>query len=364
MITLPFVLEWLRAGHLYLFQNITVRATLAAITAFAICLLCGPAVIRWLQSAQIREKVEKGDSAQLARMHEKKKGTPTQGGLLISGAMLASVLVWGRLDNGFVAISFLVILFSGAIGWLDDRIKLLDPTKKGLNKTEKLILQFLCYGIVSAALWILQDPVRPPTLSLPFLKLEIAMGQMLYVAWGAFALALASNAVNLTDGLDGLAAGCSVMTGLALSAVVYVAGRSDFTRYLAIPYVPGVGELAVVGAAMVGASLGFLWFNCFPAEVFMGNTGSLVLGGTIGYLALAARQELVLLLLGAVFMAEIASVVLQVASFRLLGKRIFRIAPIHHHFEFGGWHEAKVTVRFWILAAILAMAMLLTLKTR
>jgi phospho-N-acetylmuramoyl-pentapeptide-transferase len=363
MITLPFILDFLASHHLYLFRNITVRATLAALTAFALSLLLGPALIRHLQSRQIREKVGKKDSQRLTELHASKRDTPTQGGLLIVLVMLVSMLLWGSLLNGFVVLAFVVLVGSAAIGYLDDCVKQANPVKKGLSKSEKLALQFVLYGIVCAALWYVQGG-RPASLSLPVLGDRILLGQIAYIAWGAFVLALASNAVNLTDGLDGLAAGCSVMTGLAFTAVVYVVGREDFPAYLLIPYVPGCGELAVVGAAMVGAALGFLWFNCYPAQGFMGDTGSLALGGIIGYLGFSARQEAVLLLLGAVFMVEVASVVLQVASFRMFGRRIFRIAPIHHHFEFGGWHEAKVTVRFWILAAMIAMAMILTLKLR
>ncbi len=364
MITLPFVLDFLARHHLYLFRNITTRATLAALTAFALSLLLGPALIRWLQSRQIREKVEKKDSQKLTELHASKRDTPTQGGLLIVVVMLVSMLLWGRLQNGFVALAFVVLVGSAAIGYLDDLVKQTNPIKKGLTKSEKLALQFILYGIVSGFLWFVQDTGKPAVLSLPFVGTRIPLNPILYTIWGGFVLALASNAVNLTDGLDGLAAGCSVMTGLAFSIVVYLVGRVDFSRYLLVPYVPGCGELAVVGAALVGAALGFLWFNCYPAQVFMGDTGSLALGGIIGYLAFSARQEVVLLLLGAVFMVEVGSVVLQVASFRILGRRLFRIAPIHHHFEFGGWHEAKVTVRFWILAAIIAMAMILTLKLR
>lgn len=321
-------------------------------------------LIRWLQAKQIKEKVEKKDSQRLTELHAQKKDTPTQGGLLIVATMLMSILIWGRLGNGFVLLAMAVILGSAAIGYLDDVVKQRSAVKKGLSKSEKLALQFVVYGLVSAALWYAQDPLHMPVLTLPFVKWKFTFNPLLYAVWGGFVLSLASNAVNLTDGLDGLAAGCSVMTGLAFTVVAYLVGRSDFSRYLLVSYVPGCGELAVVGAALVGASLGFLWFNCYPAQVFMGDTGSLTLGGLIGYMAFVARQEVVLLFLGAIFMVEIASVVLQVASFRLLGRRIFRIAPIHHHFEFGGWHEAKVTVRFWILAAIVAMAMILTLKLR
>ncbi len=365
MITHPAVLGWLiQHFHLYLLRNITVRATLAAVTAFALSLLLGPLMIRWLQSRQIRERVEKKDSARLTEIHAPKGGTPTQGGLLIVLVMMVSLFLFGRLDNLFVLVAFLVILGSTLIGWVDDHIKLTGQVRKGLSKSEKLGLQFLLYGVAAVGLWYAQEPGTPPAISLPFVKRSLAPGMFLYCAWGAFVMALASNAVNLTDGLDGLAAGCSAMTGLALSIVAYAAGHAGLSRYLLIPSVPGCGELAVLGGALVGASLGFLWFNCHPAEVFMGNTGSVVLGGVIGYMAFAARQEMALLLLGAVFMVEVASVVLQVASFRIFGRRILRIAPIHHHFEFGGWKEEKVTVRFWILSAILAILLVLTLKIR
>ena len=364
MVTLPFILAWLKARHLYLFQNITVRATLAAVTAFALSLLLGPPLIRFLKERQIRERVEKKNSPRLTELHAGKGQTPTQGGILIVVCMLAGIFLWAPPDNPFVTLAYVVIVGAAAIGFLDDRIKLTSPSRQGLRKTEKLVLQFLLFALVTTGLWLGQGMPEAIPVSLPFLKGSIPLGPLAYCAWGAFVLSLVCNAVNLSDGLDGLAAGCSVMTGLALCVVVYATGHREFSRYLLITHVPECGELAVVGAALVGACLGFLWFNCYPAEVFMGDTGSLALGGTLGYLAFAARQEVALLLLGAVFMAEVASVVLQVASFRILGKRIFRIAPIHHHFEFGGWHEAKVTVRFWILAAILAMALALTLKLR
>jgi len=359
----PVVLDWLiRHFHLYLLRNITVRTTLAAMTAFVLSILLGPILIRWLQSRKIRERVEKKDSARLSEIHAPKGETPTQGGLLIVLAMAVSMLLWGNLGNLFVQISFIVLIGSAGIGWLDDQIKLTGQVRKGLSKSEKLTLQFLLYGLVSVALWFSQDPA--PTISLPFVQRSLHPGILLYCVWGAFVMALVSNAVNLTDGLDGLAAGCSAMTGLALTVVAYAAGHIGLSRYLLIPSVPGCGEMAVLGGALVGASLGFLWFNCHPAEVFMGNTGSVVLGGTIGYLALVARQEMALLLVGAIFMVEVASVILQVASFRIFKFRIFRIAPIHHHFEFGGWKEEKVTVRFWILSAILAILLVLTLKIR
>ena len=365
MITLPFVLNWLiRNFHLYLLRNISVRATLAAVTAFAVSLLLGPIVIRWLQSRKIRERVEKKDSARLTEIHAPKAETPTQGGLLIVLAMTVAVFLFGDLRNPFVLLSFVVVLGSAVIGWVDDHIKLTSLVRKGLSKSEKLALQFLLYGIVSVGIWYAQ--ATEPVIALPFVsdKHSLHPGVLLYCAWGAFVMALVSNAVNLTDGLDGLAAGCSAMTGLALAIVAYAAGDRILSHDLLIPPVPGCGELAVLGGALVGASLGFLWFNCHPAEVFMGNTGSVVLGGAIGYLALVARQEMALLLLGAIFMVEVASVALQVASFRIFKFRIFRIAPIHHHFEFGGWKEEKVTVRFWILSAILAILLVLTLKIR
>lgn len=363
MIHHPIVLDWLiEHFHLYLLRNITVRCTLAAVTAFGLSLLLGPILIRWLQSRQIRERVEKKDSARLTEIHAPKAGTPTQGGILIVMTMLVSLLLWGNLDNAFVLIAFMVVLGSAAIGWVDDRIKLVVAARKGLTKTEKLALMFLLYGLVTAGLWYVQVP--GPSISLPFVKRTLAPGPWVYCAWGAFVMALVSNAVNLTDGLDGLAAGCSAMTGLALVVVAYAAGHREISRYLLIPPVPGCGELAVLGGALVGASLGFLWFNCHPAEVFMGNTGSLALGGTIGYIGLAARQEMALLLVGGIFMAEAASVILQVASFRLFRRRIFPIAPFHHTPEFWGWKEEKVTVRFWIMAAILALLMILTLKIR
>jgi len=372
---------------LNLLRYITFRAAMAAVTAFAIGLAAGPRVIAFLKRRKIGEKGEKGDSRALDDLHRSKKDTPTMGGILIVGATLASTLLFARLDAFFVEIGLFAMLALAALGFVDDRAKLL-TRGRGTSARQKLYVQAaigLAIGLAIYAHYALADHValamdfsmgedemkpvaanfvRGTALYVPFAKgasFGLGLG---YAVFAAFVVVATCNAVNFTDGLDGLAAGCSSLTLLVYVAIAYVVGRADFTSYLRLPFVPGAGEAAVFGAAALGATLAFLWFNAHPAEVFMGDTGSLALGGIIAALALSVKQELLLVLAGGVFVVEGLSVVLQIASFRLTGKRIFRIAPIHHHFQFGGAFETKVTTRFWIVGAILATLALATLKVR
>ncbi len=354
-----------------LFQYLTFRAALAAVAGFLIALILGPGLIRALRRRKIGENVEKTDSDQLRELHQGKRGTPTMGGVLILAAVLGAVLLFGRLDNLYVQLALLGTVAFGLVGSIDDWIKLNDKRQSGLTARWKLVFQFAVALALAFAIVMLADlggDTRPYSLQVPFLKdgsidLSFAWG-VPYLTFAAFVMVFTSNAVNLTDGLDGLATGCAVIASATLTVIIYVIGRRDFTEYLLIPYVPGAAELTIVGAGLSGACLGFLWFNAFPAQVFMGDTGSLPIGGLLGFLAIVARQELVLPIVCGVFMMEAGSVILQVGSFKLRKKRIFRIAPIHHHFQFAGWHEVKVVVRFWIIAVVCAILGLASLKVR
>jgi phospho-N-acetylmuramoyl-pentapeptide-transferase len=355
---------------LNLFRYVTVRTAAAALTSFALSLLLGGAVIRYLRRLRAAERVEKTDSAELGRLHRGKASTPTMGGLLILLSVLTSTLLWARLVPLTVLALFCTASL-GLVGFYDDYVKLTVPAKKGLSKRTKFGLQALIGVCIGAGLlWIARTSRSGADLSLhfPFLKdvaLDLSVGLGVpYVLVAALIMVAASNAVNLTDGLDGLATGCSVMVALAFVPIAYIVGRVDYSSYLLVPYVADAGELAVFAAALVGGGMGFLWYNCFPAEIFMGDTGSLPIGGALGYLALAVRHEVLLAVVGGIFVLEALSVILQVFSFRVFGRRVFRIAPIHHHFQFKGWPESKITVRFWIISAILALFSVATLKVR
>lgn len=364
---------------LRLFRYISFRAAFAAVTAFLIGVVAGPAIIRWLRARRITERTDKTDSPTIAQLHRDKSQVPTMGGLIVLAALVGSTLLWARLDNIYVVLGLSVVVVLGLLGGIDDWIKLTHASSHGLSRKQKLLVQALV-GVVVAL--VLYGTTRQGSLAVryylsptgelagPRLAVPFAAGTYLPLGLVGFVLVTAvvcvgsSNAVNLADGLDGLAIGCVIMADLALAVVVYLAGRADFTRYLFIPYAPGVGELAVFGGAVLGAGLAFLWFNCYPAEVFMGDTGALALGGGLGYLAVAARQELLLLIVGGVFVAEAVSVMVQVLYFRRTGRRVFLCTPLHHHFQFKGWPETKVTVRFCIVAAVLAAFSVATLKLR
>lgn len=345
------------------FKYITFRAAGAAFVAFLLCILFGPRIIAWLRSKSLTERTEKKDSDKLILLHKSKSKTPTLGGIFILLALVITIIIWARLDNIFIICTLFTLLGFGFLGFFDDWIKLTKPIQQGLTKRLKLFAQFMLSFILGLALYYYFIYYYPEgtKLYIPLVKTSVEMG-VLYPFFVALVITASSNAVNLTDGLDGLATGCFIMAALAYAVITYIVGRVDYTEYLAIPYIRGVGELTIVCAALVGVSLGFLWFNAFPAQVFMGNTGSSPLGAILGLVAVCAKQELVLFLVGAIFVIESLSVIIQVVSFQVRHKRVFKIAPLHHHYQFKGLSENKITVRFWIVAAILAILSLAALK--
>ena len=342
------------------FIYITLRGILGALTALAISLLLGPSFIRRLVKKQVRQPIRKlGPES-----HFSKAGTPTMGGALILFSIVVSTLLWSDLGNRYIWTVLLVTLAFGVIGWVDDYKKLILQDSAGLAARWKYLFQSVV-GL-SAAIYLYstaQSPVETEMI-VPFFKGVIIPLGMGYVVVTYFFIVGFSNAVNLTDGLDGLAIMPAVFLAVALGVFAYVTGHSVFSEYLAIPYVAGAGELVVFCGAMAGAGLGFLWFNTYPAQVFMGDIGALAMGAALGLIAVIVRQELVFTLMAGVFVMETVSVILQVASFKLTGRRIFRMAPIHHHFELKGWPEPRVIVRFWIISVILVLAGLATLKIR
>ena len=342
------------------FQYLTLRTILGVLTALFIALLVGPTMIRNLTRFQIGQPV-RDDGPE---SHLSKAGTPTMGGLMILVSILLSTVAWADLSNRFVWVVMLATVLFGLIGWRDDYLKLARNNSRGLRASQKIMWQSAA-ALVTA--WLLFSTAQVPAeteLIVPFFKsIAIELGWF-YLVLAYFVIVGTSNAVNLTDGLDGLAVLPTVMIAAALIVFAYVAGNSNFARYLAVPYVPGVGEVCVFCGAIVGAGLGFLWFNTYPAQVFMGDIGALALGAAIGTVAIVVRQELVLMIMGGVFVMETVSVILQVVSFKLTGKRLFRMAPIHHHFELKGWPEPRVIVRFWIITVVLVLASLATLKIR
>jgi len=304
--------------------------------------------------------------ADLHKIHQSKAGTPTMGGLLIIGSVSASTLLWANLSNRLVLITLFCMLWLGAVGFLDDYIKMRKKRSLGLTAKLKFLAQ-IALGL-ALGVYLYFEPVNleygTKVAILFFKNIYLPLG-MLYIVFVVLIIVGASNAVNLTDGLDGLAAGSVIMAALAYTGMAYLVGRADFTRYLFITHVVGAGELTIFLAAVAGAGLGFLWYNAHPAEVFMGDTGALALGGALGTVAILIKQELLLVIVGGLFVLEAASVIIQVLSYKLRGgKRVFKMAPLHHHFELTGWSETKVTVRFWILAAIFALLSLATLKVR
>ncbi len=344
-------------------KYITFRSASAAIVAFVACLLIGKPVIAWLTRKKIGERTDKGDSRVLSEIHRAKAATPTMGGFFVLIAVLLTTLGFAKLFNPFVLATLYVVITLGIVGFYDDYIKLTAVRKKGLSIRMKLLFQVAIGGIVGFELWLYGRDVMPDvtTLYVPFLKETVDLG-WLYPVFVTLVIVASSNAVNITDGLDGLAAGCLIIATMTYGAITYLAGRVDFSKYLGIPYVAGVGELTVVCAAIVGAVMGFLWFNAFPAQVFLGNTGALPLGGALGIIAVCAKQELALFLVGAIFVIDTLSVIIQIITVRGWNYRFFKIAPLHHHYQFLGLHETKITIRFWIVAAIFAVIALASLK--
>ncbi len=345
-----------------LFRYLTFRSGGAVLTALIISFVVGPRIIAWLRRIQKEGQPirEDGPESHLVT----KAGTPTMGGVLILLAISISTLLWADLTNGYVWAILIITVGFGLIGFTDDYLKLTHRSSKGLSGRIKLLAQILIS--LAATLWIMD--ISPENmaqhLAVPFIKDLLLNLGWIFVAVAIFVMVGASNAVNLTDGLDGLAIVPVMIAAACFGFISYLVGNAVFANYLQIHYVPGTGELAVFCAALVGASLGFLWFNAPPAMVFMGDTGSLSCGGALGGIAVITKHELVLAIIGGVFVLETVSVIVQVASFKLTGKRVFRMAPLHHHFEKKGWHEPTIVIRFWIIASILALAGLATLKLR
>ncbi len=343
------------------FNYITLRAVLATITALIISWVVGPLMIRKLTAYKIGQSVRDDGP----KTHLIKAGTPTMGGALILVSIVIATLLWGDLKNRYVWVVLVTTVGFGCIGWVDDYRKVVRRNPKGLSAKTKIFWQSLVgLGVASYLFYSASLPAHT-TLIVPFFKFLIfPLSAVGFIAIAYLAIVGTSNAVNLTDGLDGLAIMPTVMVTSALAIFAYVAGNIVFARYLGLPYIPGAGELMVFCAAIAGAGLGFLWFNAYPAEVFMGDVGALALGAAIGVVAVIVRQEIVLIIMGGVFVMETLSVILQVASFKLTGKRIFRMAPLHHHYELKGWKENQVVVRFWIITMLLVLVGLSTLKLR
>lgn len=342
------------------FQYLTLRAILGVMTALGIALLVGPMMIRHLSFKQIGQVVRTDGP----ESHFSKKGTPTMGGSLILVAIAVSTLLWADLSNRYVWVVLLVTLLFGVIGFVDDYIKLVRQDPKGLISRYKYFWQSVVGAGAAVFLYMTASVPAETQLIVPFFKEVIIPLGGWYMLLAYLVIVGSSNAVNLTDGLDGLAIMPTVMVAAALGLFAYVAGHAEFSRYLQIPFVPGSGELIVFCAALVGAGLGFLWFNTYPAQVFMGDVGALALGAALGVVAVVVRQELVLLIMGGVFVIETLSVMIQVASYKLRGKRVFLMAPIHHHYELKGWPEPRIIVRFWIITVFLVLIGLATLKIR
>lgn len=346
-------------------EGITLRAAMAGITAFATCLVLGPRVIAWLRARKVGERVEKEDSRRLDELMRQKKGTPTMGGVFIVAAILLSVLLFGNFANPALGVLLLVLVGLGAVGAADDYLKLSGRSRTGMRMRTKLLLQVavsLAAGLGLMAALRASDPQAATKLFTPFGG-SWDLG-LFYPAFVALVLVATTNAVNITDGLDGLAGGCLGISTFAYAVIAYVVGRVDFSAYLELPYVKASAELPVFCTAMLGAVLGFLWFNSHPAQVFMGDSGSLPLGGALGLVACATKQELLLFLVGGVFVIEAFSSLLQILSYKATGRRVFLIAPLHHHFQFRGLPETKITLRFWIVAAVMAVSSLALLKIR
>lgn len=362
--------------HFYAYQYVMFRAVMAILTSLAIALLIGPKIIRWLMRKKIGDRPEFHHAA-LNELTKEKANTPTMGGLIILSAAIITTLLWARLNNPFVQKALVLLVWFGILGGIDDWLKLTAGSRHhgrdGLHAWEKLIFQIA--GAVLIASFLFFDFANIPDAKLlwvPFYKKGLLLANWTFICIAIFYISATSNAVNLADGMDGLAAGCVAMVSLVLVFLSYVASETmsrttpvTWASYLLLPHIPEAGEMSIFFAAILGAVLGFLWFNCYPAQTFMGDVGSLPLGAAMGYGALVTRNELLLLVIGGVFVVELMSVVLQVGYFKYTGgKRLFRCAPLHHHFHLAGWSEPQVVVRFWLMAAACAALALATLKLR
>jgi len=336
---------------------------MAALTAFLLSLFFGPSLIRKLKELHVGQNVrDKSESEQLYAHHKGKQGTPTMGGIFILLAITISTLLWAEVSNKYIIIALFGTFWLGVTGFMDDYLKIVKKGSKGLTASAKFLSQIMLGLIIGVILYL--DPSNSTAVDLPFLKtLSIELG-IFYILFVILVITGSSNAVNLTDGLDGLAIGTTVFAAIAFSVLCYVSGNIKFSGYLLIPFIKGSGELTVFCASIVGAGLGFLWFNCFPAAVFMGDVGALALGGALGIVALLIKKEFLLVIVGGIFVIEALSVIIQVVSFKFTGKRIFKCSPLHHHFQFLGWSENQIIVRFWIVASLLALLTLVTLKIR
>jgi phospho-N-acetylmuramoyl-pentapeptide-transferase len=359
------------------FQYITFRAAYAAVTALLISFLFGPRIIRKLQELKVGQKIRQDGP----ETHLSKSGTPTMGGILIILSIVIAVLLWQNLDNTYTWIILLTVVGFGAIGFVDDFLKIKRKNSAGLTSGFKWITQFALALAVALLIFTFRNyhtlTITPPLFSamkftvrydyttllyIPFLKNPVLDFSYFYIPFSVLLLLATSNAVNLTDGLDGLATGLVIMVGLTFAILAYLTGNIRFAEYLGIPFIANSGELTITGLALVGACVGFLWFNAHPAEIMMGDTGSLALGGLMGAFALILKKEVLIIVIGGVFVIETLSVIIQVVSFKLTGKRVFLMAPLHHHFELKGWKESKVVTRFWILGGLFALLGLSTLK--
>ncbi len=340
-----------------IFQYITFRASYAAVTALFISLFLGPKLIDWLKKEKLGQEIrEDGPES-----HLKKSGTPTMGGILIIFSIVVSVFLWQDIRNLFTWVSLFSVIGFGVIGFFDDYLKVYKKSSSGLQAKFKFIAQILLSTVIVTFIYVNSD-ASATLLYIPFFKFPVIDLSFFYIPFGVLLLVGTSNAVNLTDGLDGLAIGLVLMAGIAFAILTYLSGRADYAEYLQIPYIEGSGELTILSLAIVGASVGFLWFNCHPAEIMMGDTGSLSLGGLIGVIALLIKKEILLIFVGGVFVLEALSVIIQVVSFKTRGKRVFKMAPLHHHYELNGWNETKVVTRFWILGGLFVILSLSTLK--
>ena len=358
---LIWLFEEFLALDIALFGFITFRTIMAALTALVVSLAVGPVFIRYLTARKLGQPIrEVGPST-----HFDKAGTPTMGGALILISVLVSTVLWADVGNRYVWTVLFVTAAFGMIGFVDDYRKLRYNDSRGLSAPAKYTLQSLIALVAASFLYATADVPGATTLLVPFFKdVMLPLGPVFFIVLGYFVIVGSSNAVNLTDGLDGLAIVPAVMVAIGLGIFAYAAGNAIFADYLGFPFIPGAGEVAIICSALAGAGLGFLWFNTYPAQVFMGDVGALSVGAALGVIAIIVRQELVFFLMAGIFVLETVSVIMQVASYKLTGKRIFRMAPIHHHFELKGWPEPKVIVRFWIVAVMLVLVGLATLKVR
>lgn len=356
---LKYILEPFLSG----IQYITLRSGAGAVTGFLVSLLAGSFVIRWFRAVQISEQTDKVDSEKLAELHAHKQETPSMGGLFFIGATVLSALLWTNLSNILVWICLFVTVSLGILGFLDDYDKLKHPSSHGITIPRKLLWQSVI-GLAAGFMMFFysyQTEVNLTALQIPLMDQTIQM-DLLYPPFVMLMVVSTANAVNFSDGLDGLAIGLAILVALTYAVISYITGRVDFSAYLDIMYVRGAGEVSIIMFSLAGASLGFLWYNCHPAQIFMGDTGSLPLGGMLGIVAALSKQELILVITGGVFVLEALSVVLQICSVRLFGTRVFRIAPLHHHFQFKGIDENKIVIRFWIVAVLCVIISLSLIK--